>query len=111
MSSCVYPDDLSAKTGFLLARVKCRRGVEGLGSIRRRSRDAGAIAPTVESVCKLVKIEELLMGASAPVKWAINHRFRVADSGIDPPEHMCGLGIVTAGHSMIGLKDTPCPPG
>jgi hypothetical protein len=24
---------------------------------------------------------------------------------------MCGLGIVTAGHSMIGLKDTPCPPG
>ena len=105
----------------MLSLTICRRkpalSLTGLGAIGVRSgcearhqetiRDAGAIRTTIESVRPLVEIE-LPSGASAPVKRATNHGFRIADGGINSPEHLCGLKIVTEGDFVVRVVGFGC---
>jgi len=70
-------------------------------------RDAGAKMATIESIGELLEIE-LAPGASAPVKCAVNHRLGIANGGIDPPEHMRGLGIVTESDFVVRVMGFGC---
>ena len=61
----------------------------------------------IESIGELLEIK-LAEGESAPVKCAVNHRLGIANGGIDPPEHMRSLGIVTVRDCVVRVMGFGC---
>lgn len=89
-------------------RITCHKDEGGPETGHQETiRDARAKMATIESIGELVEIK-LASGPSSPVKRAVNHGLRIINSGIDSPEHVRCVWIVTESDFVVRVMGFRC---